>query len=118
MGETITALATAFPRAALDIFVEEDEGDPHRGSRMVFHEIREHHQTCPLHAMPENRWTSWADEKPDLRYTLLAQAVRYSDADDDARSSAWSSAAEHIINTAPNPSKALDIFFERFTPMS
>lgn len=118
MGETITALVTAFPRASLDIFVEEDEGYPYRGSRMVFHDIREHHRACPLQAMPEATWMSWADEKPDLRYTLLAGAVRYSDANDDDKSSAWSSAAERIINTAPNPSKALDIFFERFTPMS
>ena len=117
VNEVIEGVLTAFPNVALDIFVGRDEEDEALGSRSIFRDVREG-RACPLHSVPEHIWLKWAEAKPESRYVRLAEVVRYSDADDDDKARSWSPAAEKIIDAALEPARVLDVFLDRFSPMS
>ncbi len=113
----IEGLMKAIPHAALDIFVERDGEDEDLSSRWIFRDVREG-RACPLQSVPEQVWLEWAKAKPETRYVRLAEVVKYSDAVDDDKAKCWSAAAEKIISAAPEPASVLDVFLERFSPMS
>ena len=117
VNDVIEGLMNAFPHAALDSFVERDEEDEELGSRSIFRDVREG-RACPLQSVPEQVWLEWAEAKPETRYVRLAEVVRYSDAADDDKAKRWSAAAEKIISAAPEPASVLDVFLDRFSPMS
>lgn len=116
VNDMISALTTAYPHAALDIFVERDEADEELTARSIFRGVKEG-RACPLQSVPEQTWLEWAEAKPEIRYVRLAEVVRYSDADDDDKAKCWSPAAEKIISAAPDPISVLNVFADRFSPM-
>jgi hypothetical protein len=116
LHSAIAALAKVFPVAVLDILVEE-ANDVAGTARQIFMDVRDNGQ-CPLQSIPDATKASWANEKPETRYIALAEVVRFSHANEDEKSAGWSSDALTIIEAAPDPAKALDVFFDRFMPMS
>jgi hypothetical protein len=117
VDDVIEALTKTFPTAALDIFVERAETDEYMSARSIFRDLRDS-RACPLQSLPDQVWMEWAEGKPQSRYVRLAEVVRFSNANDDDKAVRWSSAAEKIISAAPEPSKVLDVFLDRFWPMS
>lgn len=116
LHSVIEALANVFPVTVLDVLVEE-ANDGEQTARQIFRDVRDN-RPCPLQSVPDATLTGWANEKPESRYIDLAEVVRFSDANEDEKSAGWSSAAMTIIKAAPEPAKALDVFFDRFMPMS
>lgn len=116
LHSVIEALAKVFPLTVLDVLVEEPN-DGEETARQIFRDVRDT-RPCPLQSVPDATLTGWANEKPETRYIDLAEVVRFSDANEDEQSVGWSSAAMTIIEAAPEPAKTLDVFFDRFMPMS
>jgi hypothetical protein len=114
LGEIITALTKTFPRIVLDIFIEQGNGKGRIGGSLF--KDMSGARTSPLDAIPEDVWMAWAAEKPETRYELLAQVVRFSGADDGKHPMAWSPGAKKLIEVAPEPRKVLDTFLQRFRP--
>jgi hypothetical protein len=114
LGETVTALTKTFPRIALDTFVEQEFGNRRIGDSL-FKDLKGA-RASPLDAIPEDIWMAWAAEKPETRYELLAQVMRFSGAADGKDPIGWSPAATKLIEVAPEPRKALDTFLQRFRP--
>jgi hypothetical protein len=112
--DIITALATKFPVVVLDILVEHASGKDGNG-RWLFKNIRGN-RACPLDVVTDDVWMAWAAKKPETRYQLLAQVLRFSDAGDDHHVKDWSPAAMRLINVAPEPRTVLDAFLQRFQP--
>jgi hypothetical protein len=116
LGETVTALTKTFPRIVLDTFVKQEIGKGRMGDS-IFKDLRGA-RASPLDAIPEDVWMVWAAEKPETRYELLAQVMRFSDATDWKDPIGWSPAATKLIEVAPEPRKVLDTFLWRFRPNS
>jgi hypothetical protein len=116
LHSVIEARAKVYPVTVLDVLVEE-ANDGEQTARQIFRDVRDT-RPCPLQSVPDATLTGWANEKPESRYIDLAEVVRFSDANEDEKSVGWSSAAMTIIEAAPEPAKALDVFFDRFMPMS
>jgi hypothetical protein len=117
VDDVIEALMKTFPTVALDIFVECDETDEYMSAWSIFRDVRGN-RACPLQSLPDQVWMEWAEAKPQSRYVRLANVVKFSDASDDDKAVRWSSAAEKIISATPESSKVLDVFLDRFWPMS
>lgn len=111
LGEVITALTKTFPIVVLDMLVEQatdDHGALFQGSR--------DNRACPLDSMPDEAWMSWAAEKPETRYELLARVMRFSSAGEEDHANGWSPVATRLIEVAPDPVPVLNTFLQRFTP--
>jgi hypothetical protein len=115
LGEMVGALTKNHPIAVLDILVEQASEDEDIGGAL-FEDFRSN-RACPLKSIAPAVWLEWAALKPDSRYALLAGIIRFSSSDNDEPSNGWSEAATQLINTAPDPAKVLDVFFDRFQPM-
>jgi hypothetical protein len=96
------------------MFVEQSIAEGGTG-RMLFDDIRSN-RACPLDVMPDDVWIAWAAQKPESRYELLAQVMRFPHAGDEDRVGGWSRAAMRLIEVAPEPEKVLDRFLQRFRP--
>lgn len=113
IGDIITALTKAFPVVVLDMLVEQAIGEGGT-DRTIFQDIRSN-RTCPLDFITIDAWMEWASQKPETRYELLAQVIRFSTGDDDY-ANGWSPSALRLIEVAPEPVKVLDTFLQRFRP--
>lgn len=109
----ITALSKTFPRVVLDILVERTIGEG--GGRTLFQDITDNGGS-PLDVIQDDVWSEWAAERPETRYQLLAQVLRFSDGVGQDHVSGWSPSAARLIDTAPDPAKILDAFLQRFHP--
>jgi hypothetical protein len=114
LSNTITALTKTSPVVILDMLVEQAAGADGTGRR-VFQDIRSE-RACPLDHIADDVWMAWAAKKPETRYELLAQVMRFSNAGDEDHAKGWSSAAMRLIEVAPEPKKILDTFLQRFRP--
>jgi hypothetical protein len=116
LSDTITALTKTSPVVILDMFVEQAAGVDGTGRR-VFQDIRSE-RACPLDHIADDVWMAWAAKKPETRYKLLAQVLRFSNAGDEDHARGWSSAAMRLIEVAPAPERilVLDTFLQRFRP--
>lgn len=115
-GDVTTALIKTVPTVVLDMLLEQATDD-HGTVRMLFQEMRDG-RACPLDSMPDDVWMSWAAEKPETRYELLARVVRFSSAGDEEHANGWSSVATRLIAVASDPILVLNTFLRRFTPNS
>lgn len=123
-GQTVAALATSFPRAVLDILVEESEFG-HEDAREIFTRFREE-RSCPLQNINLDVMLDWARTNPELRYARLAKVIRLWRAEgDDGRELSdsdekgelfWTTQALRLLQEAPEPLVAFSIFIKRFEP--
>jgi hypothetical protein len=114
LGEVTTALIKTFPIVVLDMLVEQAK-DNHGAVWMLFQGIRDN-RACPLDAIPDDAWMSWAAEKPETRYELLARVMRFSNAGDEDHANGWSPVATKLIEVASDPVPVLNTFLQRFRP--
>lgn len=114
VGEIMTSLTRTFPIVVLDMLVEQAV-DADGTGLTLFQDMRSN-RACPLDAMPDEVWMSWAAQKPATRYELLARVMRFSNADDEDHANGWYPSATRLIDVAPEPVKVLDTFFQRFRP--
>lgn len=116
LHDVIAALAKAFPEAVLDILAKRSNDDE-LNARNIFSNMRQN-RSCLLQDIPEARLLAWANAKPESRYVDLAQAVKFADGNDDDNSTAFSTTAEALIAGAPDVVPVLNVFIDRFEPMS
>jgi hypothetical protein len=114
LKETITALTKTFPVVVLDMLVEQAFGEDGIG-RAVFQDTPSD-RSYPLDLVSDDVWITWASHRPETRYQLLAQVMRFSATGDESCANGWSPAALKLIEMAPEPAKVLDVFLERFRP--
>jgi hypothetical protein len=114
LTEIVTALTKTFPLAVLDMLVE--QGASADGVGHTFFGDMRSNGTCPLDFIPTDVWIPWAAQKPETRYEFLAQAMRFSNADEEEHAKGWSPAAMRLIEVAPEPGKVLTTFLRRFRP--
>lgn len=113
-GAIITALTKTFPIVVLDLLVEQAVCADGTGWT-VFQDLRSN-RPCPLDAIGHKVWIAWAAQKPESRYEILAQVIRFSNAGDEEHATGWSPAATKLIEAAPEPVKVLNKFLHRFMP--
>ncbi|PTQ78668.1 hypothetical protein C8R21_1412 [Nitrosospira multiformis] len=111
LDKTINALTKTFPLTVLDVLVEQAMDDY---GLTIFQDMRSVNRSCPLDIVSDELLISWAARKPNSRYTCLARVVKFLNQGDEDDVGNWSASAEKLIEVAPEPSKVLDVFLNRF----
>lgn len=114
LNRTFDALIKTHPKVVLDIFVEEADDQQETG-RGIFRDLREDKPNA-LRNLSNEELKEWVNAKPDTRIYQLAKVIHYFDKNDEALE--WSSIALWLISQSPDPTKTLDTFMYRFSPMS
>lgn len=122
--KVVSALAVLFPRAVLDILVENGNYG-YENRRSVFSMFRER-QPCPLRKVDADSLIEWAKEAPDTRFVKLAEAIRLwvppnaeTSDDDDADETAplsWNPVVLRILREAPQPIDIFSVILSRVRP--
>ena len=114
----IEHLSKYFPKAVLNILVEQaDEDKLPYGRNRVFESYRDE-PTCPISLMDSKVVMNWANENPSRRFDLLGSTVRPWRSAEDGASAEWSPIALEILRSAPTPKTVLYHFVECLRPMS
>jgi len=117
--ELVSYLAVNFPLAVLDILVEKasSAGKPYR-LQSIFDDIRDTSH-CPIGLIDTATLVSWAQDKQETRFLLLAEVLRpWKQQGEGAVAPEWSPAVLALLSVTPNPEAFLQVILERLTPMS
>lgn len=125
-AELISAIATRFPRAVLDVIID----GAWRDDELVFllSETRVE-RLDPVRSIDPDILLDWAREKPDSRHRALAHIIPIwatserpdqpgPDLEDRTDVSGWTEIALRLIRQAPDPIPVLEILRDRFSPRS
>jgi len=122
--EFMSALGSRFPRAVLDIFVEDALENPDASYRFSFARLG---RINPMGKIDHETALEWAREKPDIRYLALAAVAPLWDKatggegpgeelEDASATLGWTPIAIAVVKEAADPIPVLEIFVKRFHP--
>jgi len=114
-NQVLEALFKAQPRAVLDVFVV-DAGSPVKRQIRRFDAFGEHHSSPADHISCETL-VGWCDDEPEPRYAFAAGLILFA-LPANKGGSGWSDQARALLANAPEPIRVLEVFIERFRPMS
>jgi hypothetical protein len=112
----LEALLEVQPTAVLDALFSGDSNERRAGVR-VFDHLHDHRPN-PADKISCSELIAWCDQAPAKRYPLAASFVTYARNTEENGSQGWSEQAKAILAHAPDPSRVLGEFVERFKPMS
>ncbi len=110
------ALLTVQPTAVLDALFEGDERMQQEGVG-VFDHLHDH-QSNPADEISCEQLITWYNQVPESRFPLAAAFVTFARRVGEGGLPAWSEQAQALLASAPNPRSVLEVFVERFQPMS
>lgn len=109
----LTALLELHPMAVLDAMFAGEPDEQQVGSS-VFEQLSDH-QSNAADVIPYESLIAWCEQDHESRYPLAASIITYSEASSPL---AWSEQAKVLLANAPDPRSVLEVFIERFQPMS
>jgi len=110
----LTALLEHHPIAVLDAMFAGEPDEQAVGSS-IFERLSDH-QSNAADVIPCEPLTAWCEQDHENRYPLAASIITYAQA--TSSSLAWSEQAKVLLSNAPDPRRVLEVFIERFQPMS
>jgi hypothetical protein len=115
-GDLLRALLRVHPIAVFNTFLNGDEADRQLGVQTM-RNIDFAHKKSAITDVPENEVLAWCNQKPAIRFSLMAALVDvfYHDKTGTAE---WSPIATRLFKEAPKPSKVLEQFINRIVPES
>ncbi|HGM6309374.1 TPA: hypothetical protein ACKP8D_001805 [Pseudomonas putida] len=114
--DLLAALLECQPAAVLDSLFS-DESLEKLVATSVFYRLG-HHRKSPADRIPCDEMVTWCEKDPDRRYPLMASIVTFARCSEASDTLEWSEQAQSILTNAPNPRGALEVFINRFRPMS
>lgn len=109
----LTALLELHPTVVLDTLFE-GEQDEQQAGVSTFDRLSDH-QSNAADVIPCESLIAWCEQDHKSRYPLAASIITYSEASSPL---AWSEQAKVLLAKAPDPRSVLEVFIERFQPMS
>ena len=115
-NDLLRALLSVQPTAVLDALFEGGEKEQSAGVR-VFHHLHEH-LPGPADGISCEELIAWCEGDAEARYPLAASFVSFSRRAEEGGPQVWSEQARALLAHAPDPRNVLEVFVDRFRPMS
>lgn len=112
----LRALLERQPAVVLDALFGGDEDDHWVGFNL-FRSLGDLRGT-PLDMISCEDLIGWCDRDGEQRYPLMASFITFAGGPEENGPSVWSEHAKALLAHAPNPRPVLEVFIERFRPMS
>lgn len=112
----LTALLELHPIFVLDALFAGEPDEQQVGSH-IFERLNDH-QSNAADVIPCKSLIAWCEQDHESRYPLAASIITFSRCSEANSSLAWSETAKVLLTNAPNPRSVLEVFIERFHPMS
>lgn len=103
-------------KAVLDAVFSEDVDDWHERISL-FRSLHEDGE-APADGVPSEILVAWCHQAPKSRFTLAAAFVTFACRSKESGAATWSEQAKSLLANAPDPGPVLDVFVDRFCPMS
>ena len=114
--DSLKALLEVQPAAVLDALFVADEDEQWAGTALF--EAGSDRFGSPADAISSEALLAWCDVDGERRYPLAASIVTFARRPDESGSVVWSEQAKALLARAPDPSSVLEVFTQRFRPMS
>jgi hypothetical protein len=114
--QMLAELFRAQPRIALDVFLGDGSENSDSIDTHGFEDPLSHHKN-PVDAVATNELLGWCERDPDTRYIAVAKSVSFFEVSKDTPPQ-WAPIALELMNAAPQPTKVLEVFIDRFSPRS
>ncbi|MEG6509975.1 hypothetical protein V6C03_13470 [Methyloligella sp. 2.7D] len=112
----LAALLSTHPHAVLDVLFDGGEGD--RKARIGVFDHIDGYRSNPANEISRETLIDWCDRDPNVRYPLVAGFVTFARHAEERGPLVWSEQAKALLANAPDFKRVLEVFIERFQPMS
>ncbi len=112
----LSALLELQPMVVLDALFEGEETNRRVGFRLF--KYLGDHKNNPADVITSEALIAWCGEDPEHRYPLAASIITFAHRPETSGPLAWTDQAMALLANAPAPRSVLEVFIERFRPMT